>query len=113
MMPAESMSYDGLSLKRWGNTLPGRVRLWRKYMPPLVPVHCGGTCLMKVHVQNGRITRIETDDGEEPQLRCCLRCRAYRQRVYAPDRIQYPLRRVGPRGKGEFERISWGEAFRR
>ena len=73
--------------------------------------HCGGTCLMKVHVLDGRITRIETDDGEEPQLRCCLRCRAYRQRVYAPDRIQYPLKRVGPRGKGEFERISWDEAL--
>jgi anaerobic dimethyl sulfoxide reductase subunit A len=73
--------------------------------------HCGGTCLMKVHVLDGRITRIETDDGEEPQLRCCLRCRAYRQRVYAPDRIQYPLRRVGPRGKGAFERISWDEAL--
>ena len=68
---------------------------------------------MKVHVLDGRITRIETDDGEEPQLRCCLRCRAYRQRVYAPDRIQYPLRRVGPRGKGEFERISWDEALDR
>jgi len=73
--------------------------------------HCGGTCLMKVHVQDGRITRIETDDGEEPQLRCCLRCRAYRQRVYAPDRIRYPMRRVGPRGKGEFERISWDAAL--
>ena len=75
--------------------------------------HCGGTCLMKVHVQEGEITRIETDDGEEPQLRCCLRCRAYRQRVYAPDRLLYPLKRVGARGKGEFERISWEEAFRR
>ena len=73
--------------------------------------HCGGTCLMNVHVNDGRITRIETDDGEEPQLRCCLRCRAYRQRVYAPDRILHPLRRVGPRGKGEFERISWEEAL--
>ncbi|MFH1006628.1 MAG: molybdopterin-dependent oxidoreductase, partial [Candidatus Latescibacterota bacterium] len=68
---------------------------------------------MKVHVQDGLITRIETDDGEEPQLRCCLRCRAYRQRVYAPDRIQYPLSRVGPRGKGEFKRISWDEALDR
>ena len=68
---------------------------------------------MEVHVLDGRITRIETDNGEEPQLRCCLRCRAYRQRVYAPDRIQYPLRRVGPRGKGEFERISWDEALDR
>jgi anaerobic dimethyl sulfoxide reductase subunit A len=73
--------------------------------------HCGGTCLMKVHVKNGMVTRIETDDEEEPQLRCCLRGRAYRQRIYAPDRIQYPLRRVGPRGKGEFERISWDEAL--
>ena len=68
---------------------------------------------MKVHVLDGRITRIETDNGQEPQLRCCLRCRAYRQRVYAPDRIQYPLRRVGPRGKGEFERISWDKALDR
>ncbi len=75
--------------------------------------HCGGTCLMKVHVQDGRVARIETDDGEEPQLRCCLRCRSYRQRLYAPDRLLYPLRRVGARGKGEFERISWEEAFHR
>jgi len=73
--------------------------------------HCGGTCLMKVYVENGMITRIETDDEEEPQLRCCLRGRAYRQRVYAPDRILYPLKRVGPREKGEFKRISWDEAL--
>ena len=73
--------------------------------------HCGGTCLMKVHVKDGVITRIETDDGEEPQLRCCLRGRAYRQRAYAPDRIKYPLKRVAPRGKGEFERVSWDEAL--
>ena len=53
--------------------------------------HCGGACLMKAHVKDGVITRIETDDGEEPQLRCCLKCRAYRQRIYAPDRIKYPF----------------------
>ena len=75
--------------------------------------HCGGTCLMKVHVQDGRVARIETDDGEEPQLRCCLRCRSYRQRLYAPDRLLYPLKRVGARGKGEFARISWEEALHR
>ena len=54
---------------------------------------------------------METDDGGEPQLRNCLRCRAYRQRVYAPDRILYPLKRVGERGEGNFERISWDEAL--
>lgn len=73
--------------------------------------HCGGCCMLKVHVKDGVITRIETDDGEEPQLRACVKGRAYRQRVYAPDRLLYPLRRIGERGKGEFERISWDEAL--
>ncbi len=73
--------------------------------------HCGGACLLKVHVKDGVVTRIETDDGEEPQFRACLRCRAYRQRLYAPDRLKYPLKRMGPRGEGKFERISWDEAF--
>jgi len=73
--------------------------------------HCGGTCLLKVRVRDGVVTRIETDDGEEPQHRACLKGRAYRQRVYAPDRLKYPMKRVGERGKGEFERISWDEAL--
>jgi anaerobic dimethyl sulfoxide reductase subunit A len=73
--------------------------------------HCGGACLLKVHVRDGVITRIETDDGEEPQLRGCLRGRAYRQRVYAPDRLLYPMKRVGPRGEGRFQRVSWDEAL--
>jgi anaerobic dimethyl sulfoxide reductase subunit A len=73
--------------------------------------HCGGTCLLKVHLKDGVITRFETDDGEEPQYRACARGRAYRQRVYAPDRIKYPLKRIGMRGEGRFERISWDEAL--
>lgn len=73
--------------------------------------HCGGTCPLRVHVRDGVITKIETDDGEEPQFRACLRGRAYRQRVYAPDRLKYPLKRVGERGEGKFERISWDEAL--
>ena len=65
----------------------------------------------KVHVKDGIITRIETDDGEEPQLRSCLKGRAYRQRVYSPDRLKYPMKRVGSRGEGHFARISWAEAL--
>ena len=74
-------------------------------------MNCGGACLLKVHVKDGVITRLETDDGDEPQLRNCLRCRAYRQRVYAPDRLLYPLKRAGERGEGKFKRISWDEAL--
>jgi len=72
---------------------------------------CGGRCVLKAHVKDGKIIRLETDNGEDPQIRACLRGRAYRQRVYHPDRLKYPLRRTGERGKGEFERISWDEAL--
>ncbi len=73
--------------------------------------HCGGSCILRVHIQNGVIAHIETDGGEEPQYRACSRCRAYRQRVYHPDRLLYPLKRVGERGEGEFRRVSWDEAL--
>lgn len=82
-----------------------------KVIPTTCSSHCGGACVLKVHVRQGRIIRVETDDGEEPQMRACLRGRAYRQRVYAPDRIIFPMKRTGPRGKGEFQRITWDEAL--
>lgn len=72
---------------------------------------CGGRCVLKAHVKDGKIIRIETDNGEEPQIRACLRGRAYRQRVYLPDRLKYPMRRIGQRGEGKFQRISWDEAL--
>lgn len=73
--------------------------------------HCAGACILRVHVAEGVITRIESDSGKEPQLRACLKGRVYRQRVYAPDRLLYPMKRVGERGEGKFERISWDEAL--
>jgi anaerobic dimethyl sulfoxide reductase subunit A len=73
--------------------------------------HCGGSCILKLHVENGVIKRIETDEGEEPQLRACLKGRAYRQRVYASDRLLHPLKRIGKRGQGDFKQITWDEAL--
>ncbi len=80
------------------------------------PAHnCGGRCLLIAHVENGRITRLDTDDRPDslaaPQLRACVRGRAYLQRQYHPDRLLHPLKRVGARGEGKFERISWDEAL--
>ena len=76
---------------------------------------CGGNCLLKVYVEEGRITRIAPDDLPDslatPQLRPCARGLAHLQRVYAPDRLRHPLKRVGERGEGHFERISWDEAL--
>ena len=72
--------------------------------------HCGGNCEMKVHVRGSKIVRIEPDD-REGRSRMCARGYAYRQRVYASDRLLYPLKRTGERGTGEFTRISWDEAL--
>ena len=83
------------------------------------PSHnCGGRCLLRVHVRDGAIVRIDGDDRpgdtlEDPQLRPCLRGRAYRRRQDHPDRLKYPLKRVGKRGEGKFERVSWDEALDR
>jgi anaerobic dimethyl sulfoxide reductase subunit A len=85
------------------------------------PAHnCGGRCLLIAHVVEdaaGRrvITRLDTDDRPDalphPQLRACVRGRAYLRRQYHPDRLRYPMKRVGERGEGRFERISWDEAL--
>jgi len=72
---------------------------------------CGGRCVLKAHIKDGKIIRFETDDGEEPQIRACARGRAYRQRLYSPDRLTQPLRRVGERGEGKFEAVSWDVAL--
>jgi len=74
---------------------------------------CGGRCPLRLHVKDGKIIRIETDDYEvkEEQLRACLRCRALRQYVYHPKRLKFPLKRDGPKGSGKFKRISWDEAL--
>ena len=72
--------------------------------------HCGGTCEMKVHVRGDRIVRIEPEEGDD-KPKMCARGHAYRQRVYAPDRLLYPLKRTGARGAGKFSRISWDEAL--
>jgi anaerobic dimethyl sulfoxide reductase subunit A len=80
------------------------------------PAHnCGGRCLLIAHIENGRIVRLDTDDRPDslaaPQLRACARGRAYLRRQYHPDRLLYPLKRVGKRGEGKFQPITWDEAL--
>lgn len=84
---------------------------------PSACVHnCPGRCVLRAHVRDGVIVHISSDDqgADQPhhrQLRACARGRAYRQRVYHPDRLTHPLVRTGDRGSGSFRRASWDEAL--
>jgi anaerobic selenocysteine-containing dehydrogenase len=67
---------------------------------------------MSVRVEGGRATAL----GGDPEHRftqgfLCAKVNRYLERVYSPDRILYPLRRVGRKGEGKFARISWDEAL--
>lgn len=79
-------------------------------------VNCGSRCPLKVHVKDDHVVRIDTDDGiddsvfGEHQIRPCLRGRSNRYKTYNPDRLKYPMKRIGKRGEGKFQRISWDEA---
>ncbi len=81
------------------------------------PAHnCGGRCLLVATMKDGTLHRLEPDDREsdtiaDPQLRPCARGLAYRRRQYHPERLKFPMRRVGKRGEGKFERISWNTAL--
>lgn len=77
--------------------------------------NCGGRCVVNAHVMDGKIARISTDmrpfDPEHPPLPACARGVGQIERIYHPERLKYPMRRTGPRGAGEFERITWDEAL--
>lgn len=69
--------------------------------------HCLSGCNLKCTVRDGRIAKIEPNDAcREEDQRICLRGISEVQHVYATDRLQTPLKRVGERGEGKFEQIS-------
>src|SRR6476659_1747938 len=77
------------------------------------PHDCPDTCATITDVQDGKAIRFYADpDHPITQGWLCAKVRPYLDRVYHPDRLTHPLRRVGPKGCGEWERITWDEAIR-
>lgn len=75
--------------------------------------NCSGTCGVLAYVRDDRIAKIEPAPYLEPGFeRICLKGIAMAmQRIHHPDRLTHPLRRRGARGSGDFERISWDDAY--
>lgn len=76
---------------------------------------CGGSARLNVHVRDGKIVKTSKFCGNyDTELdHICARGLVHAQRTYAPERIQYPMRRVEgtERGAGEWERLTWDEAI--
>src|SRR4051812_42233914 len=77
------------------------------------PHDCPDACAVLITVEDGRATKIQGDPAH-PVTRgfLCAKVAKYLDRVYSPDRVLYPMRRVGPKGPGEaqWQRISWDKA---
>jgi len=74
---------------------------------------CGhGGCGVHVTVTDGRVVNV-TGDRNHPISKgyCCKKGHAAVEMQYHPDRLKYPMRRVGRRGEGKWERLSWDEAL--
>ncbi len=73
---------------------------------------CHGGCGVKLHIKDGKVVKVEGDENHPwNQGRLCVRSLALTQYIYHPDRVTHPLKRVGKRGEGKWERISWDEAY--
>lgn len=76
------------------------------------PHDCPDTCAILVTVEDGVATEIKGDpDHPTTAGVLCTKVSRYAERTYSPDRLLYPMRRVGRKGEGKFERISWDEAL--
>ncbi len=73
---------------------------------------CHGGCGVELYIKDGKLLKVEGDETH-PFLngRLCPRALALTQYAYHPNRLQYPLRRMGARGDGKWGRISWDEAL--
>lgn len=84
-------------------------------IPFTCTLDCGSRCELVALMRGDELLRIDTpsrpDTVERPRLVPCARGRAHRGQLIARERVRHPLRRLGARGEGHFEAISWDEAL--
>jgi anaerobic selenocysteine-containing dehydrogenase len=76
------------------------------------PHDCPDTCALEVHVRDGVAIKVTGSATHAPTAGVlCTKVARYTERTYHPDRLLHPMRRVGNKGEGRFERIGWEEAI--
>jgi anaerobic selenocysteine-containing dehydrogenase len=76
------------------------------------PHDCPDTCAMRVTVTDGVAVKVQGDPDHPPTHGAlCTKVSRYTERSYHPERLLHPLRRSGPKGSGQFERVSWDVAL--
>ncbi len=76
------------------------------------PLDCPDTCSMRVTVKDGVAIELRGDsDHRFTQGFLCQKMARFLDRVYSPDRLLQPMKRVGAKGEGRFEPIGWDEAL--
>lgn len=73
---------------------------------------CHGGCMYLVTVEDGKITKVRPDpDGPLNRGKGCVKGLSIIEQMYHPERLLYPMRRIGPKQSGKWARISWEEAY--
>lgn len=73
---------------------------------------CGDACLVDVYCRDGKVIKVEGNKSQPSSCgHVCVKGAALKQALYSPKRLLYPMKRVGERGEGKFERISWEQAY--
>ncbi len=87
------------------------VQTSRQVIRTACPRNCCDQCSILATVENGRIVSVDGDNTAITQGILCPKAKAFVPWVYHESRLKYPLRRVGERGEGKWEKMSWTEAL--
>ena len=75
--------------------------------PAFCAIDCPGRCPLELHLRDGELARASANKAAP----ACHRGLSMRAWANSPDRLMWPMRRVGPRGSAQFERVTWDEAL--
>ena len=94
------------------SAIPGPAGATQKTVLAACPHDCPDTCSMLVTVEDDRVVKVRGNpDHPFTDGRLCVKINHYEERIHHADRVLHPLKRTGPKGSGQFTRITWQAAL--